>query len=99
MVPGVSIGTLDAAITWLRLLLRVALVGMVGYVIVTQGRRVAVWLGDSRPIRYVVYAQLSLVVIGILLGTVDGLTASVFGDRLTVWGFDALAAILRRIGL
>ena len=99
MLPGVSIGDLQVFIEWGRLLLRLGLAGMVAYFVVTKGMQAAVWLGDSKPVRYLVYAQLSILVIGVLLGSVDGITAGLFGRTLSGWGLDALFDIARRVGL
>jgi|GEM_PF-4612396 len=99
MIPGVSVGDLQTLIEWGRLLLRVGLAGMVGYAILTYGGKAAVWLGDSRPIRFLVYAQLFVLVGAVMLGAVDGAASALFGDTLTGWGLDALFDIGRRVGL
>lgn len=55
----------------------------VAYGLLRVASRAAVWLGNSRPIRWVVYLQLFLVVIGLLLGATDGLLYGATGRTLT----------------
>jgi hypothetical protein len=78
----VPIEAVETALEWTPRLAKVALALAVGYIVITQGWRLAKWLTETRFVQWGVLLFVASMTIPMLFGVVDGVLVAVAGQRL-----------------